>query len=94
MPGGRESRAQRAPELVPRRQLSPVPASPLHPHSRASLRTTDLAISPAAAAGLCSPPRQVTARVYTLIKENHFDDAIILLEEFRQSFQKVRLPPA
>lgn len=36
------------------------------------------------------PEGQVTARVYTLIKENHFDDAIILLEEFRQSFQKSR----
>ena len=36
------------------------------------------------------PEGQVTATIYGLIKEEKFDDAILILAEFRQSFSKSR----
>jgi len=35
------------------------------------------------------PEGQVTATIYGLIKEEKYNDAILILAEFRQSFSKV-----
>ena len=36
------------------------------------------------------PEGRVTATIYGLIKEEKYDDAILILSEFRQSFAKSR----